>query len=249
MITIKSDREIELMREAGRIVAQCHEELRKALRPGISTLELDGIAEDFITGKGAIPSFKGYHGFPASICASVNEVVVHGIPSKDTILEDGDIISFDIGAILNDYHGDAARTHGCGEISPEAQKLIDVTRESFYKGMEQAREGNRLSDIGHAVQTYAESFGYGIVRDFCGHGIGRSMHEDPQIPNFGEPGRGIRIKNGMCFAIEPMINEGTWEVSVLEDNWTTVTNDGKLACHYENSLAVTPEGPVILTEL
>lgn len=249
MITIKSEREISQMREAGRIVAETLVELENAVHPNMSTLELDAIAEDYIRSKGAVPSFKNYNGFPGSICASPNEVVVHGIPDKDIILEEGDIISVDCGAILNDYHGDAARTLACGEIDEAAQKLIDVTKESFYKGMAQAVVGNRIGDIGHAVQEYAEEYGYGVVRDFCGHGIGTAMHEDPQIPNYGKAGFGARIKKGMCLAIEPMINEGTYEVAVLDDDWTTVTLDGKRAAHYENSIAVTEDGPIILTDL
>lgn len=249
MITIKSKREIGLMREAGRIVAEVHALMAEAVKPGVSTLELDEIAEKYIRDKGAIPSFKGYGDFPGSICASINEVVVHGIPSEKDILQEGDIISIDVGAILEGYHGDAARTLPVGRISEEAQRLIDVTRQSFYQGMEQAVPGNRLSDISHAVQVYAESYGYGVVRDFCGHGVGRALHEDPQIPNYGKPGRGIRLKPGMCFAVEPMITQGTWEVTVLSDNWTTVTNDGKLASHHENSFVITEDGPVILTAL
>lgn len=249
MITIKSKHEIDLMREAGRIVAETHQLLKESLRPGMSTLELDEIAERYIRSKGAIPSFKNYHGFPGSICASINEVVVHGIPSADIIVNDGDIISFDVGAILNGYHGDAARTVGCGTISKEAQDLIDVTKGSFFAGIEQAVVGNRLSDISHAVQVYAEERHYGVVRDFCGHGIGTQMHEEPQIPNYGKPGHGPRLKTGMCLAIEPMINIGTYEVEVLADNWTTVTSDGKLSCHYENSIAITEDGPIILTAL
>lgn len=249
MITIKSSHEIDLMREAGRIVAETHQLLAESLRPGMSTLELDEIAERYIRSRGAIPSFKNYCGFPGSICASINEVVVHGIPSADIIVREGDIISFDVGAILDGYHGDAARTVACGEISDEAQKLIDDTRQSFFCGMEEAHEGNRLSDIGHAIQVYAEDRGYGVVRDFCGHGIGTKMHEDPQIPNYGKPGHGPRLKVGMCLAVEPMINLGTYEVEVLQDNWTTVTLDGKLSCHYENTIAITEDGPVILTAL
>ncbi|MFM9412935.1 type I methionyl aminopeptidase [Peptococcus simiae] len=249
MITIKTEREIALMREAGRIVAETHALLAEALKPGISTLELDAIAEDYIRGKGAIPSFKNYNGFSGSICASINDVVVHGIPNADTILKEGDIISFDVGAILNGYHGDAARTLPCGQVDQAALDLIEVTRASFEESLKYAREGYRLSDIGHAVQEYCESRGYGVVRDFCGHGIGTSMHEDPQIPNYGRPGRGVRLKTGMCLAIEPMITEGTWEVTVQSDGWTVLTNDGKRAAHHENTIALTADGPVILTAL
>lgn len=249
MITLKNEREIAQMRESGRIVAETLVEMEKALRPDMTTLELDAIAEDYIRKKGAIPSFKNYNGFSGSICASPNEVVVHGIPSDDVILKEGDIISLDCGALLNGYHGDAARTLACGEISESAQKLIDVTKASFEKGFQAAVIGNRTGDIGSAVQDYAESFGYGVVRDFCGHGIGKNLHEDPQLPNYGEKGFGARLKKGMCLAIEPMINEGTYEVEVLDDDWTTVTRDKKLSAHYENTLAVTEDGPVILTEL
>lgn len=249
MITIKTEREIALMREAGRIVAETHALLAESLKPGITTLELDAIAEDYIRGKGAIPSFKNYNGFSGSICASINDVVVHGIPSAGTILKEGDIISFDVGAILNGYHGDAARTLPCGQVDQAALDLIEVTRASFEASLEYAREGYRLSDIGHAVQEYCESRGYGVVRDFCGHGIGTNMHEDPQIPNYGRPGRGVRLKTGMCLAIEPMITEGTWEVTVQSDGWTVLTNDGKRAAHHENTIALTADGPVILTAL
>lgn len=249
MITIKSEREIALMREAGRIVAETHALLRESLKPGISTLELDTIAEEYIRSKGAVPSFKNYNGFPGSICASINEVVVHGIPSEDIIVQDGDIISFDVGAILDSYHGDAARTVPCGNVDQDALDLIEVTRASLDEGLKFAREGYRLSDIGHAIQAYCESRGYGVVRDYCGHGIGTSMHEDPQIPNYGRPGRGVRLKEGMCLAIEPMITEGTWEVTVQSDGWTVLTKDGKRAAHHENTIALTADGPVILTAL
>lgn len=248
MIELKSDREINYMRDAGRIVAQTHQELAKAIRPGITTKELDRIAEEFIVSKGAVASFKGYGGFPASICASRNQVVVHGIPGLET-LNNGDIISIDIGAILNGYHGDAAMTHPVGEISESAQKLLEVTEASLYKGIEQAVIGNRLSDISHAVQDYVEKHDFSVVRDFCGHGIGRAMHEEPQIPNFGRPGHGPRLKAGICLAIEPMVNVGTYEVTVLEDKWTTVTNDAQLSAHFEHTVAVTEEGPLILTEI
>ena len=249
MITLKNEREIALMRESGRIVAKTLVELENALRPNMSTLELDKIAEDYIRKQGAIPSFKNYNGFSGSICASPNEVVVHGIPSDDVILKEGDIISLDCGALLNDYHGDAARTFACGEITENAQNLIERTKESFYKGYEASVIGNRTGDIGYAVQSYAESFGYGVVRDFCGHGIGKNLHEDPQLPNYGQRGFGARLKKGMCIAIEPMINEGTYEVEVLDDDWTTVTRDGKLSAHYENTIAITEDGPIILTDI
>lgn len=246
MIIIKSKNEIDIMREAGKIVAGALEAIRKAIAPGITTAELDKIAEDYIRSKGAIPSFKGYQGFPASICASVNAQVIHGIPGP-TVLKEGDIISIDIGAIYNGYHGDAARTYPVGAVSPNALKLIKVTEESFYKGLEFAREGYRLSDISHAIQTYVEGHGYSVVKAFVGHGIGQQMHEDPQVPNFGRPGRGPRLRAGMTLAIEPMVNEGTDEVVTLDDRWTVVTKDGSLSAHYENTIAITSDEPIILT--
>ena len=248
MIRSKSPREIRYMCDAGKVVAQTHEELAKAAKQGISTKELDQIAEDYIISQGAVPSFKGYRGFPASICTSVNDVVVHGIPSLD-LLNNGDIISIDIGAILNGYHGDAAKTLPIGEISEAAEKLLQVTEESLYKGIEQAVIGNRLSDISCAVQTHVENNGFSVVRDYCGHGIGRAMHEEPQILNYGNPGHGPKLKAGYCLAIEPMVNVGTHNVSVLKDRWTVITNDKQLSAHFEHSVAVTEEGPLILTEL
>lgn len=248
MIHAKSSREIQYMRDAGRIVAQTHEELAKAVKPGVGTKELDQIAEDYIISKGAEPSFKGYRGFPAAICTSVNHVVVHGIPGLETV-KNGDIISIDIGAVLNGYHGDAARTVPVGEISAIAEKLLQVTEESLYKGIEQTVIGNRLSDISHAVQTHAEGNGFSVVRNYCGHGIGRSMHEEPQILNYGDPGHGPRLKAGYCLAIEPMVNVGTHGVSVLKDGWTVITNDKQLSAHFEHSVAITEDGPLILTEL
>lgn len=248
MIHIKSPREIMYMREAGRIVAETLQVLAKAIQPGITTKELNQIAEDYIISRGAEPSFKGYHGFPAAICASKNHVVVHGIPSLET-LENGDIISIDIGTILNGYQGDAAMTFPVGEISETAQKLLRVTEESLYIGIAQAVIGNRLSDVSHAIQTHVEMNGFSVVRDFCGHGIGRAMHEEPQIPNYGAPGHGPRLKAGYCLAIEPMVNVGTYNVSVLKDRWTVVTNDQQLSAHFEHTIAVTEEGPLILTEI
>lgn len=248
MIRSKSPREIRYMRDAGKIVAETHEELAKATKPGISTKELNQIAEDYIISRGGTPSFKGYRGFPASICTSVNHVVVHGIPSLET-LKNGDIISIDIGAILNGYHGDAARTLPVGEISETAEKLLQVTEESLYKGIEQAVIGNRLSDISCAVQAHVEDNGFSVVRDYCGHGIGSAMHEAPQIPNYGSPGHGPRLKAGYCLAIEPMVNVGTHTVSVSKDRWTVVTDDKRLSAHFEHSVAVTDDGPLILTEL
>ena len=248
MIHAKSSREIQYMRDAGRIVAQTHEELAKAVKPGVGTKELDQIAEDYIISKGAEPSFKGYRGFPAAICTSVNHVVVHGIPGLETV-KNGEIISIDIGVVINGYHGDAARTIPVGEISATTEKLLQVTEESLYKGIEQTVIGNRLSDISHAVQTHAEGNGFSVVRNYCGHGIGRSMHEEPQILNYGDPGHGPRLKAGYCLAIEPMVNVGTHGVSVLKDGWTVITNDKQLSAHFEHSVAITEDGPLILTEL
>ena len=248
MIHAKSPKEIEYMRDAGKVVAETHRELAKAVKPGISTKELDQIAEDYIISRGAIPSFKGYHGFPATICASPNHVVVHGIPSLEP-LKDGDIISIDVGAILNGYQGDAAQTLPVGEIAPEVQQLLQVTEESLYKGIEQAVIEHRLSDISYAIQTHVEKNGFSVVRDFCGHGIGKKMHEEPQIPNYGTPGRGPKLKAGYCLAIEPMVNAGTHAVSVLKDKWTVVTNDHQPSAHFEHTVAVTEKGPLILTEI
>jgi len=248
MISIKSPREIELMRAAGRIVAEAHELLEEVIKPGITTLELDTIAERHIRKSGAIPAFKGYNGFPASICTSVNEQVVHGIPGP-IVLREGDIIGIDIGAIYNGYNGDAARTYGVGTIDAELQRLIKVTEESFFKGIEFAYAGRRLSDISHAVQKHVESAGFSVVRDFVGHGIGKAMHEEPQIPNYGPPGKGPRLVAGMCLAIEPMVNLGRYTVKILSDGWTVVTTDGKPSAHYENTILITNGEPEILTRL
>jgi methionyl aminopeptidase len=248
MIFLKSERELNYLRDAGNIVAKTIEELKKAVKPDVTTQELDRIAEDFIKRCGATPAFKGYHGFPGNICTSVNEQVVHGIPGVRKLIN-GDNLSIDIGTVINGYYGDAAITVPVGEVDAEVQKLLDVTEESLYKGIAQAIVGNRLSDISHAVQSHAEGFGYGVVRDFVGHGIGRNMHEDPQIPNYGIPGRGPRLKSGMTLAIEPMINMGTHEVRTLGDGWTVVTTDKKRSAHFEHTIAVTPDGPEILTKL
>ncbi len=248
MIVCKSDREIGYMRDAGRIVAQTHQELEKAVRPGITTQELDRIAEDFIIAKGARPAFKGYHGFPASICASVNEQVVHGIPGLRK-LENGDIISIDIGAEINGYFGDSAVTLPVGDASAEALQLIRATEEALYVGINMALDGNRLSDVSHAIQTFVEGKGYSVVRDYVGHGIGSRMHEEPQVPNFGRPGRGPRLRPGMTLAIEPMVNQGTYEVTTLGDNWTVETKDKKLSAHFEHSIAITDMKPEILTKI
>lgn len=249
MIILKSKKEIELIREAGKIVAYAHEMVREAVKPGVSTFELDLIAYKAILKHGATPSFKGYHGFPGSICASKNEVVVHGIPKKSDILKEGDIISIDIGACYKGYHGDAAKTHPVGIISEEDSILINETRASFYKGIEQALIGKRLSDISHAIQSHVEDYNLSVVREFVGHGIGQSLHEDPQIPNYGPPDRGPRLESGMVLAIEPMINQGTYKVQVLEDGWTVVTMDKKKSSHYEHTIAITDNGPDILTVL
>ena len=249
MITIKSNREITLMREAGRIVALAHQEIKKHIKPGITTKQIDEIVESTIRSNNAIPSFKGYGGFPGSACTSVNEQVVHGIPSKKIVLKEGDIIGVDIGAIYKGYHGDSAWSYGVGTISEKAQKLLDVTEQSLYEGLKKATAGNRLTDISHAIQSYAESFGYSVVREFVGHGVGKALHEDPQIPNFGPPGRGTLLKAGMTFAIEPMINQGRKEVKVLKDNWTAVTVDGELSAHFEHSILITEDECIILTAL
>ena len=246
-VTIKSEREIGLMREAGKILAKTHEELAKALKPGMSTWDIDQIGEEIIHSYGCIPSFKNYMGYPASICVSVNSEVVHGIPSKKRILVDGDIVSLDAGVIYKGYHSDAARTHAIGEVSLEAKKLIEVTKQSFFEGIKFAKEGYHLNDISRAIGRYAENFGYGVVRDLVGHGIGRNLHEDPEIPNFSRKRRGVKLQAGMTLAIEPMINEGTFKVVWLGDNWTVVTGDGKLSAHYENTVLITKEEPEILS--
>ena len=247
MIIIKTDHEIECMRKSGRIVGETLVMLQELVRPGITTAELDIIAEEYIIKCGAKPSFKGYYGFPYSLCISVNSEVVHGFPSKEVVLQEGDIVSIDCGAILNGYHGDAARTFPVGKVSSDAQKLMQVTKESFFKGVEYAVIGNRLTDISHAVQEYVESFGYSVVRDYVGHGIGKNMHEDPEIPNFGRPGRGPKLVNGMVLAIEPMVNLGNYHVKVMPNDWTVVTVDGSLSSHYENTVAIRENGPEILT--
>lgn len=248
-VSIKSAREIAMMQEAGRILAKVHDELGKAIQPGISTLEIDQLGEKLIRGYGCIPNFLHYNGYPASICVSVNEEVVHGIPNKNRILKEGDIVSLDAGLIYKGYHSDAARTHAVGKISDEAQKLIDVTRQSFFEGIKLAKEGNHLHDISNAIDAYVSQFGYGIVKDLVGHGIGTQLHEDPQIPNFAQKRRGVRLQAGMTLAIEPMINAGGWEVNFLQDGWTVVTRDGSLSAHYENTILVTDGEPEILTLL
>ena len=246
-VTIKSAREIELMREAGRLLSEVHDELAAFVKPGISTKDIDKLGEKLIRDRGCIPNFLNYNGYPASICVSVNDEVVHGIPNKHRILQDGDIVSLDAGLIYKGYHSDAARTHAVGTISKEAQQLIDVTRQSFFEGIKYAKAGNRLHDISNAIAAYAESFGYGVVRDLVGHGIGTALHEDPQIPNFKQLRRGMKLMPGMTLAIEPMINAGTWEVCWLDDDWTVVSEDGSLSAHYENTVLITDGEPEILT--
>ena len=248
-VSIKSKREIELMRESCRLLAIVHKAMEEAIKPGISTLDIDRLGEKMIRELGCIPNFKNYHGYPASICVSVNDEVVHGIPNKHRILQDGDIVSLDAGLIYKGYHSDAARTHAVGTISKEAQQLIDVTRQSFFEGIKYAKAGNRLHDISNAIAAYAESFGYGVVRDLVGHGIGTALHEDPQIPNFKQLRRGMKLVPGMTLAIEPMINAGTWEVCWLDDDWTVVSEDGSLSAHYENTVLITDGEPEILTLL
>ena len=246
-VSMKSAREIELMREAGRLLSRVHDELGAAIRPGMSTLEIDQLGEKLIRSFGCVPNFLHYNGYPASICVSVNDEVVHGIPKKDRILQEGDIVSLDAGLIYQGYHSDAARTHAVGKISPQAQQLIEVTRQSFFEGIRFAREGCRLFDVSAAIQQYVESHGYSIVREYVGHGIGTQMHESPEIPNYGHPGRGPRLLRGMTLAIEPMVNAGSAEIVQLSDGWTVKTRDGKWAAHYENTVLITDGEPEILT--
>lgn len=248
MIICKTPREIEIMREAGKIVALTHQELKKHIAPGITTKELDDIAEKFIRNCQAIPSFKGYNGFPGSICASVNEELVHGIPSN-RVLKDGDIISLDIGAKYNGYHGDSAWTYSVGSIDEETERLLNVTEQSLFEGLKEAKPGERLSNISHAIQTYAESNGFSIVREYVGHGIGQDLHEDPQIPHYGPPNKGPRLKPGMVLCVEPMVNAGSRYVKTLADNWTVVTVDGKMCAHFEHTIAITETGYEILTHV
>ena len=248
-VTIKSEREIQLMREAGKILAKVHEELAQEVKAGMTSYQIDKICEEIIRGYGCIPSFLGYEGYPGSVCISINDEVVHGLPSKDKIVRDGDIVSLDTGVIYKGYQSDAARTHGVGEISPEAQRIIDVTKQSFFEGIKFAKPGNHLVDIARGIQTYAESNGYSVVRDLTGHGIGTKLHEAPEIPNFVQRRRGAKMQKGMALAIEPMINEGTYDVYWLDNDWTVATVDGKLSAHYENTIAITDEGCEILTML
>ena len=246
MIIIKNDNEVSLMRKAGKIVGETLFLLENEIKPGITTAELDRIAEEFITKHGAKPSFKGLYGFPSSLCISVNEQVIHGIPGE-YMLKDGDIVSIDCGACINGFHGDAARTFPVGDISSNAQKLIDVTKESFFKGIEYAKVGNKLGDISHEIQSYVEAAGFSVVRDFVGHGIGTNVHEDPDVPNFGKAGIGPDLVKGMVLAIEPMVNMGKHKVKTLTNGWTVVTRDSSLSAHYENTVAILSDGPEILT--
>lgn len=248
MIICKTPRELEIMREAGRIVALTHEELKKHIQPGITTKELDAIAEKFIKQHDAYPSFLGYNGFKGSVCASVNEELVHGIPGS-RILKEGDVISLDIGAFYNGYHGDSAWTYGVGAISDEAQKLLDVTEKSLFLGLDEAKPGERLSNISHAIQTFVESNGFSIVREYVGHGVGQDLHEDPQIPHYGPPNKGPRLRPGMVLAVEPMVNAGSRYVRTLADDWTVVTVDGKICAHFEHTVAITETGYEILTRI
>ncbi|MFH0767186.1 MAG: type I methionyl aminopeptidase [Bacillota bacterium] len=249
MIQIKSQREIELMREAGNILEMTRNMLKEHIKPGVSTHHLDQLADNFISHLGATPSFKGYHGFPGSICTSINEVVVHGIPSKKKLLQEGDIITLDFGVNYKGYHADSATTYPVGKIKPEIQKLLDVTEKALYIGLDQAKPGNYVSDISHAIESYVKPYKYGIVEEFTGHGIGRELHEEPFVPNFGKPKQGPILKPGMTFCVEPMINLGTKRVKVLTDNWTTITVDHKPSAHFEHMIVITETGYEILTKL
>jgi len=249
MISLKSERELDQMRKAGRVVAQILEEMCKMVEPGISTGELDRFAESRCKDLKVLPAFKGYHGFPATVCISINDEIVHGIPSFKRVLKNGDIVGLDFGVSFEGWYGDSARTVEVGSVSNEAKKLVEVTRESLQRGINQCVEGNRVFDIGHAVQNYVEGFGYSVVREFVGHGIGRALHEEPQVPNYGPKGKGLLLKAGMVLAIEPMINAGSHEVKILKDGWTAVTVDRSLSAHFEHTVAITSRGPEILTSL
>ena len=249
MIVLKSDHEIDLMKKAGNITAKAHDAVKRYIKPGMSTLDLDKLVEDVILTNNATPAFKGYMGFPKSICSSINDEVVHGIPDKKTIINDGDIVSVDIGAFYDGYVGDQAKTYMVGNVSETAKKLVEVTRQSFFEGLKCVKEGYRISDISREIQNYAESHGFSLVRDYTGHGVGQEMHEDPAVPNYVGPRKGPRLQKGMTIAIEPMVNEGTYDVHVLDNGWTVVTDDGKLSAHYEHSVAVTDGDPIILTLL
>ena len=246
-VTVKSAKEIELMREAGRLLEIVHDEMAKMIRPGISTMDINEYGDKVIRDLGCVPNFLNYSGYPASICVSVNEEVVHGIPRKDHILKEGDIVSLDAGLIYKGYHSDAARTHAVGQIAADVQKLLDVTKQSFFEGIKYAKAGNHLFDISNAIDDYVAPFGYGIVQDLVGHGIGTSLHEDPQIPNFRQKRRGIKLVPGMTLAVEPMINMGTWKVEWLDDDWTVISADHSVSAHYENTILITDGEPEILT--
>lgn len=248
MIPIKSEEEIKILREANRIVAKILNALKPLVKPGVSTKELELFAEDSIKKKKAVPAFKGYHGYPASLCVSINEEVVHGIPSDKRILKNGDIVSLDLGVKLKGFYGDAAVTYPVGEVTENAKEIMKVTEEALYKGIEQAKAGNYLFDISWAIQSFVEDSGYGVIRDFVGHGIGRELHEEPQIPNCGKPRTGPLLKEGMVLSIEPMVSQGTWEVEILGDGWTAVTLDKSLSCHFEHTIAIMKNGPVILSK-
>ncbi|MCI5688548.1 type I methionyl aminopeptidase [Anaerovoracaceae bacterium 42-11] len=247
MIIIKSRQEIDIMRESGKVTGYILNTLEDFIKPGMSTMDIDRYVEETIRKNKMIPSFKGYGGFPGSACVSINEEVVHGIPDKKRIIREGDIVSVDVGSTYKGYVSDAARTYAIGKVDPEAQRLIDVTRESFFEGIKFAKAGYRLTDISHAIQVHAENAGFSVIRDFVGHGVGRDMHEDPQIPNYGKPGKGPRLVSGMVFAIEPMICQGGYEVETLLNDWTVVTADGKLAAHYENTVVINDGEPELLT--
>jgi len=247
VIVLKSAREIEIMRRAGSVLADVVERLREIVTPGISTLEIDEDVEAFIASRGAQPAFKGYRGFPATVCVSINDEVVHGIPSAQRRIKEGDIVGLDLGCIVDGYYADCAFTLPIGEIPADVQRLLDVTRESLERAIAECRRGRRLSDVSHAVQSHVETHGFSVVRAFVGHGIGRALHEEPQVPNFGEPGRGPELRPGMVLAIEPMVTMGSWEVTILDDGWTAVTRDGSLAAHFEHTIAVTEHGPEVLT--
>ena len=247
MIELKSSREIGLMRRAGHILADVVDRLRSSVAPGMSTLEIDEDVEGFIRSRGARPAFKGYRGFPATVCISLNEEVVHGIPSAQRRVKEGDIVGLDLGCIVDGYYADCAFTLAVGDVPPRVEELLEVTRQSLERGIVECRPGRRLSDVSHAIQSHIEQHGFSVVRAFVGHGIGRALHEEPQVPNFGDPGRGPQLKPGMVLAIEPMVTMGSWEVRVLDDGWTAVTKDGSLAAHFEHTIAVTENGPDVLT--
>ena len=247
MIVLKTVRELKIMKEACRISAGALQLIGKAIEPGVTTAELDRLAEDYIRSQGAVPNFKNYQGYPATACISINNQVIHGIPSTKQRIVEGDIVSVDLGAMFDGYHGDNAATFACGDVSAEAKRLMDTTRESLYEGIRAACAGNRIGDIGHAVQSYVEARGYSVVRQFVGHGVGTHLHESPEVPNFGTPGRGIRLMPGMTLAIEPMVNAGGPDVKVLPDGWTVLTTDGSLSAHFEHTIAVTSDGPQIMT--